>query len=380
MNKVGQVTYCGENYGSVLQCYATQKTLKKHGLDCMLFKRKEKGIGKLLCVAEFRIDRFYKYIRYPAYRKQFQRMINSTSAKEKHTMNVESARRTDEFIKNNINILNISYSEMKKISRTKEYIAFFSGSDQIWSGTWFIKNRIWFLRFAPKNKRVAWMPSFGSEKVEKYNIPTYKRYISEYEYLSSREKSGTEIIKNLTGREALTLADPVILLTDDEWEEFANKNEEKEKYILLIFLDTPSDTALDMIKKMQDETGYKMVVFSYEHKVLKSAEIKSGDPRDFVSIINNAAFVMTDSFHACMFSTIFNVPFYVFYRNTKYISTQSARIENLLGTYNMRERLIKEPRTVEKNDFEMDKEFYKNITDKKREEILRYLESIIKSV
>ncbi len=380
MNKIGQVTYCSGNFGSVLQCYATQKALKKHGFECLLFKRKEKGIGKLLCLAEFKIDRIYKYIRYPRYRNQFQRMINSTSAKEKHSMNVESAKRTNEFIKNHINILNISYSEMKKISRTKDYIAFFSGSDQIWSGTWFIKNRIWFLRFAPKNKRVAWMPSFGSEKVEEYNIPLYKRYISDYKYLSSREKSGAEIIKDLTGREALALADPVILLTADEWKEFANKNSEEEKYILLFFLDTPSETALEMIIKLQKETGYKTVVYSYEHEVLKNAEIKSGDPRDFVSIINNAAFVLTDSFHACMFSTIFNVPFYVFFRNANYASTQSARIENLLGTYNMKERLIKSPRTVEKTDFEMKEEYCKSITDKKRQEILKYLDGIIKSV
>ena len=379
MNKIGQVTYCGQNYGSVLQCYATQHVLKKYNIECVLIKRKEKGIGCLLHSAEFRWDRIYKYIRYPKYKKQFDHMLRSTSEKYTSGMNPASSKRINEFINKHINSVEISYFEMKKISRKEDYIAFFSGSDQIWSGTWFIKNKMWFLRFAPKNKRVAWMPSFGSEMVEEYNIPTYKKYISEYEYLSSREQSGAEIITQLTGREAIALADPVILLTTDEWKNFAYEYTRDEKYILLFFLDTPSETALEMIKKMREETGYKTVVYSYEHECLKGTETRNGDPRDFVSVINNAEFVMTDSFHACMFSIMLNVPYYVFYRNTNYISTQSARIENLLETYNMKERLIKEPRIVEKKDFQIEQKYCEEITYKKRKEVLKYLDGIIKN-
>lgn len=60
----------------------------------------------------------------------------------------------NEFITKEITLKNYSYKELKKIAKTNSYIAFISGSDQIWSGSWFIKNPMWFLRFAPKKKEL----------------------------------------------------------------------------------------------------------------------------------------------------------------------------------------------------------------------------------
>jgi len=375
MKKIGQVTYCGENYGSVLQCYATQKVLSDKGIKCILLKRKEKGIGKLLYSLEFRIDRWYKFVKYPKFRQKFKRILNSTS--ECGGMNPESVYKTNQFVISHINQKEASYSKLKQIARKKDYIAFFSGSDQIWSATWFIKNKMWFLRFAPREKRVAWMPSFGSDKVREYNLPVYKKYISEYAFLSSREKSGAEIITEMTGRPAAALSDPVILLSADQWRDIATTSYE-EKYILLFFLDKPSDTAMEMLRKLHKETGYKSVVFSYEYNCLEGIEVKSGGPQDFISLIDNAAFVLTDSFHACMFSVIFKVPYYVFYRNKRDVSRQSARITNLLNIYGMQNRLIDTPRNVEKEDFKMNEDKIDHVLSKKKEEITEYLDSVIR--
>ena len=379
MKKVGLVTYCEGNFGSVLQCYATQSLLQKRGVACELLRRRETSVwGRLRMRAEFRCNRAMKYLHYPAHRATFDGMVALLSGGDAPRMNGASAEETGRFVAEHISVRDVSYGQIKKEAKTDAYAAFFSGSDQIWSATWFVRNPWWFLRFAPKGKRVAWCPSFGGREVAAYNVSDYAKYIGEYAYLSAREESGAAIIKQLTGRPAEALSDPVVILDRDAWSELGQTREkEGQPYVLLFFLDRPSDTALAMMKRVQAATGKRVLVFAYEHEAFGDIPVRSGDPADFVSLIENADFVLTDSFHACMFSTIFGTPFFIFNRNSS-ASEQSERVFNHVTTYGLESRYVTEERDLTELDFSMDTARTEAVLEQKRAHIQAYLDTVLR--
>ena len=380
MKKIGLVTYCEGNFGSVLQCYATQSLLRERGVACELLRRRETDrAGMLRMKLGYRLDRTFKYIRYPKHRPAFDGMVALLSDGSAPHMNEASAEKTAQFVREHILSRDVSYKAIQKAAKTSDYAAFFSGSDQIWSATWFVRNPWWFLRFAPKGKRVAWCPSFGGETVAEYNRSDYKKYIGEYAYLSSREVSGAAIIKELTGREAEALSDPVVILTREQWADLCRERTQADDapYILMFFLDRPSETAMAMMKRVQAETGHRVVAFAYEHEAFGEIPVACGDPADFVSFVSRAAFVLTDSFHACMFSTIFGVPFFIFNRNSS-ASVQSERVRNHVATYGLASSYVLEERDVTAEDFHMDEAYVGGVLAEKRERIRAYLDTVMK--
>lgn len=107
---------------------------------------------------------------------------------------------------------------MEKIkSIAKEAVACFSGSDQIWNSSTLYVDPLYYLRFAPKQKRVALSPSFGRNFIADYNKNKMKKWINDYPYLSVREDSGVKLIKELTGLEAQHLLDPTLIINSEEW-------------------------------------------------------------------------------------------------------------------------------------------------------------------
>lgn len=75
-----------------------------------------------------------------------------------------------------------------------------------------------YLRFAPKEKRVAYAPSLGRNYIPNYNKRTLKRYIADIPCVSVREDEGRRLIKELTGRDAKVVADPTLLMRSHEWD------------------------------------------------------------------------------------------------------------------------------------------------------------------
>lgn len=378
MKKVGLVTYCEGNFGSVLQCYATQTLLRERGVGCELLRRRENTrAGALKMKLSYRLDRTRKYMRYKAHRAEFDRMVSLLSDGSAPRMNDESARLTREFIGSHVCVRDVSYGAIKRAAKTEEYAAFLSGSDQIWSATWFIRNPWWFLRFAPADKRVAFCPSFGGSAVAEYNLRDYRRYIGEYAHLSAREASGAAIIKDLTGRDAQAFSDPVVLLDRQGWTDFCKDGlRPEEPYILLFFLDKPSDLALAMMRRVQAMTGRRAVVFAYEHEAFSDLPVYSGDPADFVSVIKHADFVLTDSFHACMFSTILGVPFFIFNRNSS-ASVQSERVSNHVATYGLEGRYVTKERDVTEDDLAVAQDTVDAVLADKRQQMRDFMDTVM---
>lgn len=332
MKKVGICTLHEHNYGSALQCYATRAYLKGKGYDsdviCEsgeygLLKRYSKRILELgmLCLSHIRetkdIIKIFKSQRKGALRN--------------------SVKTENSISRFNLLYLSCKYytrKQLEKEAKSDEYQYFLSGSDQVWNGMQIDNYYLHFLRFAPKEKRIAWAPSFGGSTIARYNKKRYSRYITEYYMLSVREKSGIDIINKLTGRENVTfLSDPVMLLDANEWRNCYSNNVTIEKpegkYVLAFFLDKASESAIGAIKKLKGENKLPVFTVGYPHDEFLSQHI-DGSPWDFLAMIDGAEYVLTDSFHATVFSIIFHKAFSTFERQYVHGHSQSTRITDLL--------------------------------------------------
>lgn len=375
MKKIGLVTYLRGNYGSVLQCYATKTYIESLGYECIVLENeisnnyydKWKKMLRLLI----------RSIRYPGYFSDWKTMKKSMK-KELSFLTEESGKKIDTFIGKSIKIIKLKQSEFKKIGYNKEWSFFIVGSDQVWNPSRYVDD-FYFLKFAPRNKRIAFAPSFGISKVPQYSKSNVINGINGIDNLSVREESGQSIIKELCGLDVPCIADPTLLLSAEEWIEFADKKLFNEEYYLIHFLNKPSDLAIKCINAMPKET--KRICFAYNHdsfNQLENAIFVDGDPRDYVGLINNSKLIFTDSFHTTLFSLNLSKEFMTFERQYIHSFSQSSRIENLLSRYNLIERyikdfnqftVIKEKKLIRvdfKEDREKDKNYLNNVLEIRR--------------
>lgn len=333
--KIGLITLHDYNYGSALQCFATQTYIDKNYGDCVLIKR-EVPANRVKSILKTLSGYAGLCICHPL---QIQAIVEQIKAQRSGSLTItqNSLKEIKSFNYNHISTETVQYRQLKQLAKTDEFSFFFSGSDQVWNGARVDNYDMFFLRFAPQSKRVAWAPSFGSGYISSYNKKLYKKYISDFSFLSCREESGKQLIERFTSKKAALICDPVQLLTAEEWRTLYNKNAlvfNNQPYILLFFIDEISDFAVERALQIQKKSGYPVYSFGYRYpKFEKIPDYKhiDGSPFDFLKMIDQAQLVLTDSFHASVFSLIFHTEFYTYTRKYSHSQNQSTRIESLLA-------------------------------------------------
>jgi len=341
-NRIGLITYFSANYGSELQCYATKAFLKSQGYECDVIFEQEFGWSKILKKL-YNISKIVFYsILYPGFWKNRKQITVSDKFNSTSLMK-DSCFALSWFSESVLQPKGVEYRLLKQKRFCDQYQAFIAGSDQIWSGGYIVP-KIMFLEFSEDDKKIALCPSFGTETIKNFNIKHFRKAISKFSHLSVREESGYKIIYNLTGKEATRISDPVMLLSATEWEAFSDKGVKLEKnYIFAHFLGKPTSTAINFMNYLSDTFGIPVLCFAnayHEYEQLKDCISLGGSPYDYVSLIKDAAFICTDSFHTSHFSIIFNKRFTTFERNYGHANCQSTRISNLFSIYKCEERFI----------------------------------------
>lgn len=235
-----------------------------------------------------------------------------------------------------------SFDEIKPY----EFDTFVVGSDQVWRRPYFINDyksgiENAFLSFAKKWKvrRIAYAPSFGVDYWE-YSTEESKycaELLSEFDAISVRELSGVNLCNKYLGVKAKHVLDPTMLLdTKDYINLFQNENIPKSNGELLTYILDETPTKDEYIKKIVSETGYTpFSVISHDfNKVKPSIET-------WLRGFYDAKLIVTDSFHACVFSIIFNKPFYIIGNPRRGV----ARIKSLLNLFGIddKNKIIMEP-------------------------------------
>lgn len=201
----------------------------------------------------------------------------------------------------------------------KKYDKFVVGSDQVWNPN--IRNNLrneYFLTFADRSKRIAYAASFGVENLKQEHIDFYQNNLKNFKRISVREFSGIQILNDLYINDCVYTIDPTLLIDSIKWEafNFETSGFPKKNYILVNILGKKTKAQKKYIKKLKP----KRSVVDISNYLYKYYTI---NPTDFLNLLKNADFVITDSFHTGIFSYIFSKKFTIFYRgnmNSRIIS------------------------------------------------------------
>lgn len=320
------------NYGGILQAYALQTVLERMGHEVMVIDKKRAyrlPIWKAPFVYAKRILKNICGENIPVFFEQ-------KLLKEKPVIR----QNTDKFIKRYIHLLSVDdYSLLK----SSDFDAIVVGSDQVWRPLYFRKIEDAYLGFAKDwdIRRIAYAASFGTDEWEysKKQTKLCKELLKRFDAVSVREKSAVELCMRYFAREASHVLDPTMLLSADDYiRHFDLKAMPKSQGTLLCYFLDASSEKNAVADKIAKETG--LLMFNVNAKVEDwciPVEKKIQPPvESWLKGFYDAEFVVTDSFHACVFSLIFNKPFIVVTNKERGI----CRISSLLEDFDLKDRLV----------------------------------------
>lgn len=333
--KIGIITLpFNINYGGILQNFALQKVLKEMGHQVSTIE--EKNSYKL------RIPkRYLAYTKRIILRYLFRKKCEIFFEKNEFNRLQIISKDLQQFIKRNIALK--TYPTFKHI-KANEYDAFIIGSDQIWRPKYFTGIENAFLGFAQKwnIRRIAYAPSFGTDKWEysKQQTQRCRKLISLFNGISIREKEGIDLCNKYFSKTAQHVLDPTLLLSKDDYMEIiSTDNAQRSKGNLLVYILDRSPEKEKVInriietKKLVPFTVNNPNVFNYKLDINQRIQPSI---EQWLRGFYDAEFVITDSFHACVFSIIFQKPFLV-YGN---IQRGLSRFTSLLSTFHLENRMI----------------------------------------
>lgn len=363
------------NYGASLQAYALQHYLETLGhnveiIDFQPWFHQDrynpyyigKG-GKLYAIC--RICPPLKYILVPL-------KFHARNMAMKRTWGRKKA--FDDFTKNYLHLTK-RYETSDEIKKNPPQADIYvAGSDQIWNT--YSRNGHepgYYLDFGDA-KKISYAASFAVSSINDEWKSFVKQELSHFDHISVREKTGLNILVDLGIHNGVQVLDPVFLLDKAEWGLLANKSMQyglKDNGYVLIYdflNDERISTFTDKIKK---QTGLPSVsVNDFDTLLYADVNINDAGPLEFLSLIQHAAVVVCNSFHATAFSLIFNKPFYVFPLKNQ---CNSSRMEDLLNVVNMHNRF--NPNNVLKEDVE-----YAKVNNILNHEILRSQSTLLEFI
>lgn len=321
MKKVGIITlHRSANYGSVLQAYALQEKIESLGYKVNIIDYKPvrytirsmlKGIKNKseLLRKNFLARTVARLIIFPSYIlrfRTFRKFVN------KYLILTKEQYKKDSDFENKVPIFNI----------------YCTGSDQVWNSDWNGEiDKPLFLNFAPDGaKKISYAASFGKERLDNWENEETKKLLKRYNDISVRELSGQRILKDLGIKKSECVLDPTLLLDGDEWKKIASKKFQNEEYILVYNLNR-NKKIHDYAVKLSNKTGLKIKYITYQvHDFYKKGKMYCNTSvENYLALIANAKYVVTDSFHGVAFSINFNRDFMVVYPE-KF----SARLKSIL--------------------------------------------------
>ena len=329
------------NYGGILQAYALQTVLQRRGHEVVVINREYQDYpsNKLLCL---RVGAILKSLirRYILGKKEYI-IMNPFSSLFRTKWDGYIVQ---PFVKKKIcQSPELRNSEsMRRYFAEQKFDCYIVGSDQVWRPCYSPCITDFFLKSVPDDSqaiRIAYAASFGTDQWEMTPSETDEcaRLAKMFDAISVREESGVGLCKQYLGVDAVHLLDPTLLLDVEDYIKLFNesgvpkstgnlfcyvldKNPEVDKMIDILKEDgfTPLYANLDVIPTLENPRPVQLTI------------------EEWLRGFYDAEFVLTDSFHACVFSILFNKPFVV-YGN---IDRGMSRVQSLLKMFNLNGRLV----------------------------------------
>lgn len=349
--KVGILTFHdADNYGAVLQAFALKQAVSKYAECCIINYNNEtfhkvsnkKGIVQRIVTILHGNKQRKKKQRFDAFRHKY--LVG-----------------TDEVV------LDKDLCELNK-----SYDIFVSGSDQIWNLECSGKKDAYFLPFVENDmKKYSYAASFGTDKPEL--AKEYIEMIAKFNKISVREESGVKFVTNRIGRECLQVVDPTLLLKESEWCDSLNLDDsiKREKYILLYEV-LNGQNMERFAKQLSAKVGIPVYCITASNRIRRGMKvIRNAGPMEWIQLIKNSSYVVTNSFHGLAFSLIFNKQFFVELLPPP--AATNTRMVEMLKLVGLERRIISE--TI--SDDEIDYSYVNLVIDEERKKSIDFMEQMV---
>ena len=324
------------NYGGILQNYALQKVLTDMGHTVETVQvpwqwklplwRMPLSYGKR-CLKKYVLRRDCRIF--------YEQWYNATHK--------DLIAQMQEFVKQYIRT---RYVKSFSALREGDYDVLIAGSDQIWRPKYSYKPiTLAYLSFArhwKAVKRIAYAASFGTEEWEYTPEQTAQcaSLAQLFDAVSVREKSAVGLCKEHFGVKAVHVLDPTMLLSASDYRRLFEESPQlhrAEGQLLTYVLDA-SPAKDEMVKRIAAHYQYKPFRANsrFEEHDAPLEERKQPSVEQWLSDFYNTEFVVTDSFHATVFSILFGKPFVVIGNKERGLS----RIYSLLEMFGLEKHII----------------------------------------
>lgn len=352
------------NYGALLQAFALQYKINSLGYNAEFINYINKNM-----LADYKIlsknKSFYKNIRSLGKFLIYGNLI------------IKKKRNNNDFINRNFKLTRKYYSLDELKQKPPIACAYICGSDQIWNkNVTKINDATYFLNFGDKSiKKISYAASTGSiENIEK-DKDFFKDNVNNIDFVSVRENDAAEKLKRITNRDIKTNLDPTLLLTKDEWDKYIDDDNCFGDYILN-YIVSNDDEERKIVEYISIKENLKVIDFDMKKNNHNSNyfHMPEASPLEFIKLIKNAKYVVTTSFHATVFSIIFNKKFIVVpHKKT------GMRVRNLLTDLKLNDRIVYELKDL--SDIYLDEIKYDEVNkllEKKRNESIKWLDYALK--
>ncbi len=330
--KIGTISVSNaHNFGASMQTYALLTHLRSQGHTAQLINYRNPVIEASYAIQKKPGKRFRSKLKFA--------LLYSSKTLRKPYLHLRR-KRFEDFFREYFEQTAPVRSYKQLCTANYDFDAAFAGSDQIWNPR--IVHSIdpaFFLKFLDgKTICASYAASFGVDELTPAEQAVISEYAKHLDYISVRERSGKDLLQPLTDKQVEIVADPTVLLPAAEYEKLLMDNPYKGDYIYVHVhhYTAKSPELVKMAAELSEKTGLP-VVHNLQSVTFKNqaGRTRAAGPKETLTALYHAKYVVTQSFHITMFSLIFHKTFVTMKRDR-----YNTRLEQLLGAVGMADHLV----------------------------------------
>lgn len=301
------------NFGSVLQSYSLCRFLKEHGHNVAVInympayvRTAASFVGKIKLL----LTNLCFLCSYIKRKKRFDEFILSSPMTKEYT----------------------DFDELK--SNPPQADCYIAGSDQLWNPTFPCgRDDAFYLSFTDSRNKIAYSTSIGTASLCDSDYDRIVKKISNFKYVSVREKLSCEKLIQHGRTDTKHVCDPVFLLSPEQYRALYTYKPRK-KYIFVYAVE--KDEKLEkVVNVLADKMKYEVVTVGGFRRKSSGYFPRWIGPKEFLGFLDNAEFVVVSSFHGTAFSLIFEKQFVVVPPRQN-----SLRLESILDIAGLQDRMV----------------------------------------
>lgn len=342
---IGILTFpLSNNYGCLLQAYALKKALESLGHNVYVLNKKRwkssTNMGQFMVLL--------KNIVYTTLLRDKNRVGNSDIIYSWINSSYYISQNIRRFANKRLSLSENIYDFSKStVINDLGLDAVVVGSDQVWRYSYLSNIKNYFLDFVPNNIiKFSYAASFGVDKWEypKHVSDECSKLLDSFSGISVRENIGVYLCKTYFHKEAKWVLDPTLLLSREQYKSlFSYSTERAAIFAYILDEDREKDLIMESLSARLNLPVNKIMPKPINKNNLRNiSQCIYPSVEKWLEGVSSSEYVITDSFHGCVFAIIFNKPFYVIANIRRGLS----RLTSLLDRLNLQDRLITHPEDI----------------------------------